>query len=582
VKGDRREKGRGLALRAVATRTVMIAVLLLSAALVWQDLGAREVLGRDESATITKLDQPNVQAVLRVTGIKITGEPGNMQPLYFVLQYLSWPLVQRSAFVLRFLPSVFALLGVVLTYKLGEALLGPTVGLLGALFTALLPLHVRYAQIARPYTLLALLALASAYFLVRGLTTNRPLHWAGFVLTATLSFYTHYNALLFLAAEGLFAGVTWLTMLGGVLRKRQPARSLIGSVLAFLLVGALCLPGFVRLVGLPWVGLEGSGESDSTVAVQFTVPFFYRFLNEIGLTTAWLRGLLLGLMSVGLAATLYRRRWQAALFSILWLAIPFVSLSLMKSPRPFEERYVIFVPPVAMLLVGQGVVAIGQAVGALGQQWHPRRIRWAVTIALSAGLALLFVAPLRTYYVANRSADRLDQALAMVERQARAGDLVVVSPRALIRPLALDGAQVLYLTEHLSAAELDDLTSRSQRIWFLYTSFLPAVELQEPLDQWVQAQGDAFLRVPIKAPSALSYGNLALTDAEASLKDRTALLEEVIRLPAGTHGQWVRHGILADTYQALGDLYASQGDAALAEEYWHKARETRAAAPAPW
>jgi uncharacterized membrane protein len=150
---------------------------------------------RDETATLVKLDQPDLAAVLRVVGMRISGEPGNMQPLYFLLQHLVWPVVARNTFVLRFLPSVFALLAVVLTYKLGEALFAREVALVGALFTALLPLHVRYAQIARPYSLLALLALASGYFLVRSLQTNRAICWIGFVLTAAAGFYAHYNAL---------------------------------------------------------------------------------------------------------------------------------------------------------------------------------------------------------------------------------------------------------------------------------------------------------------------------------------------------------------------------------------------------
>jgi len=35
-----------------------------------------------------------------------------MQPLYFVLEFYVWPLVHRSAFMLRFLSSAFALLAV--------------------------------------------------------------------------------------------------------------------------------------------------------------------------------------------------------------------------------------------------------------------------------------------------------------------------------------------------------------------------------------------------------------------------------------------------------------------------------------
>ena len=563
----------------------MIGILLLSAALLWYDLGTRDVLGRDENATVIKLDQPDLMAVLRVTGLKFTGEPGNMQPFYFLLQHLFWPVVERSAFVLRFLPSAFALLAIAVTYKLGEALFGREAGLAGALLTALLPLTVRYAQIARPYTLLALLALASAYLLIRALATNRPLHWLGYVVTAAICFYTHYNALFVLLAEALFTGAIWLTMLAGALKKRQPASRLVGPVLAFLVVGLLCLPGLVRLLRLPWVGPEDGSGSGVAVALDLTVPFFQSFLSKIGLADPWVQGLILGLMGLGLAAALYRRRWQAVLFSVLWLAVPFVVLSVMKSPRPFEERYVIFVPPVALLMAGQGIVAVGQGLGSVGRRWGPRvsrAVQWAAMTAITLGLALLFVAPLRAHYAANQSEARLEYALTVIERQAQAGDIVVVSPRMFVRPLAVDGASVLYLTKHLSTVELDDLAQQVGRMWVLYTTFLPTTALQEPLDQWIQAHPDEFALLPIKAPSAVAYGNMATVDAEARLKDRVLALEELVRGPAGKHGKWVRYGILADAYQALGDLYASQGNATLATESWNKAEETRAEAPPPW
>jgi 4-amino-4-deoxy-L-arabinose transferase-like glycosyltransferase len=565
VKAHRQNDNRALGL--------MVAMLLLAAILAWHDLGTREVLGRDENATTTKLDQPTLGAVLDVTHMKVTGQPGNMQPLYFLLEYLFWPLVGRSAFVLRFLSSVFGLLGVVLTFKVGEALWNREAGLVGALFTALLPLHVRYSQIARPYTLLALLSLASAYFLVRGVQSDRPRHWVGFVLAATLSFYTHYNSLMALAAQGLFAGAVWLATLVAVLRKQQSPRWLVAPILSFIAVGFLCAPGLLRLARL--TAMQSAGEA----SLAPTLSFFRQFLYKIGLTTAWRQGLILGFMVLGLCVSLYYRRWRSALFTVLWLSVPFVILSAMDLPRPFVERYVIFVPPVALLLAGQGVVSLAEMLSRFSQRL---RARSAGIAAIAVGLALLFAAPLRAEYAANRAAYRLDDTLAVVERHARAGDVIVVSPRFFVRPLAVNGAEVLYLTEHLSAEQLDGLVDRFQRIWILYTSYLPPVELQEPLDQWVQSWPDEFVRVPIKAITALAYHNHTLTDLEAILKDRVILLTDLAQVSAGKQEAWLRYSALADAYDSLGELHSSRGESVLAAEYQRKADEARAAAPRPW
>ncbi len=565
VKADRQNDRWALGL--------MVALLLLAALLAWHDLGTREVLGRDENATITKLDQPNLRAVLDVTHMKVTGQPGNMQPLYFLLQYPFWPLVGRSAFVLRFLSSVFGLLGVVLTYKLGEALWNREAGLVGALFTALLPLHIRYSQIARPYTLLALLSLASAYCLVRGVQSNRLRHWVGFVLTATLNFYTHYNSLMALAAQGLFAGIVWLATLIAVLRKRQSPRRLVALMLSFLALGLFCTPGLLRLARL--AGMQPADQA----SLALTLPFFRGFLYKIGLTSTWQQGLILGFMALGLLAALYHRRWRSALFTILWLSVPFVILSVMDLPRPFVERYLIFVPPVALLLAGQGVVALAEMLSRFSRRLNTRSVGIA---AIAGGLALLFVAPLRAEYAANRAVHRLDDTLAVVERYARAGDVVVVSPRFFVRPLAVNGAEVLYLTEHRSMEQLDDLVESYQRTWILYTSYLPPVELQEPLDQWLQSRLDEFVRVPIKAITALAYHNHTLTDLEAILKDRVILLTDLAEASADKQEAWLRYGALADAYDSLGEVYSSRGESDLAAEYRRKAEEARAAAPRPW
>jgi hypothetical protein len=582
----------------------MLAVLLLSAALVWHDLGAREVLGRDENLTIAHSDMPSLADVLAASSMNATGQPGNMQPLYFLLQNLYWPLVGRSAFVFRFLASVFGVLAVVFAFKLGEVLFAPwpaarsggdsgqigdspprparlegpatAVGLIGALLTALLPLDVQYAQIARPYTMLAMLSLATAYFLILALKTNRLRAWAGFVLATALNFYGHYNALFVLAVEGLFAGTVWLATLAAVRQKQQPIARLAGPALGFLAVGLVCLPGLIRFLQLPWVGSGGE------VQVELTFSFFYRFLYKIGLTTPWVRGAILGLMGLGLLAVVVRRRWQAALFTVLWLALPLGVLSVLKSPRPFVERYVIFLPPVALLLAAEGLVRAGRALGDWGRRWGGQRLRQGLPAVLAIGLALLFVAPLHENYAANREAGRMELTLEVVERHAQPGDLIIVSPRFLVRPLAANGAEVLYLTQHLTLSSFEELLAHHQRTWILYTSYLPPAELQEPLDHWIQARPGEFARVPIKAITALAYYNESLADPEARLQERAVLLQELAEVSADKQEAWLRYDALAAAYESLSTLYASRGEPGLAADYQIRAEEARATAPRPW
>jgi hypothetical protein len=254
----------------------------------------------------------------------------------------------------------------------------------------------------------------------------------------------------------------------------------------------------------------------------------------------------------------------------------------MRSPRPFVERYVIFVPPVAFLLVGQGALAAGQVFSRLLRRWGAAGARWMTVAVLTIALALLFVTPLRMYYAANRAANRLDLTLTVLERHARPGDLVIVSPRFLVRPLHVDGAEVLYLTQHLSPTDFEQLLGHYQRTWVLYTSYLPAPEAQEPLDQWIQDRSGEFVRVPIKAITALAYHQQAPMDLEAAVVGRVAILEDLAEVSADDQEAWLRYEELATAYETLGQLYQSRGELALAAEYQAKAEKARAAAPRPW
>jgi hypothetical protein len=208
-------------------------------------------------------------------------------------------------------------------------------------------------------------------------------------------------------------------------------------------------------------------------------------------------------------------------------------------------------------------------------------VRWGVPVALTFGLALLFVAPVRGYYAANRAEDRLDLTLRVVESHVQPGDLIIVSPRFFVRPLDANGGETLYLTDDLTRTKFDDLVAHQQRTFVLYSSYLPPAELQEPMDQWIQERDDEFGRVPIKAISALAYHDSA-PEGEESLLARIALFEDLAKVSVDKQEAWLRYEQLANTYEAISQFYRDQGQAARADEFQSKATEARETAPRPW
>jgi hypothetical protein len=337
----------------------------------------------------------------------------------------------------------------------------------------------------------------------------------------------------------------------------------------------------MHLASLPLGGVEGELEARGASIVTLTVPFFRHFLYESGLPTRWLQNLLAVFLMVGLLAALVRRNWQALLFALLWLAVPFVVLANLNQPRPFEERYVIFIMPVALLLVGRAVAGAGEWLAALSRRWNRDVIHWVIVLALTIPLVWIWAGRARAYYANNREAGRLEQTLAVIEQHARPADLVVLSPRFFVRPLSVDQVEVLYLTTHPSFDQLDALAAQDGRMWILYTSYPIADVLQEPLDRWLQSNSGRFVRVPIKALNALAFETSSSGETESALKDQIAALEHLARDSAGASEAYQRYGLLADAYEQLADFYAARGEYSLAGTYNQKADEVRAANPLP-
>lgn len=130
-------------------------------------------------------------------------------PLYFLLLHLLTRLCGETDLVLRFPSVAFAALIVPLLYLMGRRLRGARAGLLAALFGALSPFYLWYAQEARMYAMVTALGLASVYFLWRAFT-EQSWAWAlAYGLAASAAMATQYLFALVIASEVLLAVFLW-------------------------------------------------------------------------------------------------------------------------------------------------------------------------------------------------------------------------------------------------------------------------------------------------------------------------------------------------------------------------------------
>lgn len=263
-------------------------------------------------------------------------------PFYFHLLHFWIGVVGTSEFVVRFFSLWFGVALVPVALRLGTYLKDRTVGWWAAFLVALSPFLVDEAQQARMYTLLLFLATLSMYFLLRAQKSHRWRDWAMYVLTATLSFYTHYSFVYILVTQNLFL------LLGLVFAwcRRLPTHRLLrwwfASQLAIAFLYAFQIPNILRQMGV-----YGNTGMTSPPLLQYIVEIMRAFLlgTKIEMEQMTSAGIWIGmvlLMSV-IGVWRERRRWSVNRklgLIVAWLIVPLAMyfLVLFKSPQ-FTPRY---------------------------------------------------------------------------------------------------------------------------------------------------------------------------------------------------------------------------------------------------
>jgi mannosyltransferase len=126
-------------------------------------------------------------------------------PLYYIILRFWSYLFGSGLFALRFLSVIFGILTIYLGYLfVKEAFKNEKLAVLSALFLAINPFQIAFAQEMRMYTLGTLLILLSSYLLAKALNTNKTSIWIYYGVSVAACFYTHYYLFFSVAAQGLY------------------------------------------------------------------------------------------------------------------------------------------------------------------------------------------------------------------------------------------------------------------------------------------------------------------------------------------------------------------------------------------
>jgi uncharacterized membrane protein len=125
-------------------------------------------------------------------------------PLYHIILHFWQAIFDNSIISARYLSLFISIISIPFVYILSSKIYNKQIGLMTTIIFILSPFINWYANEARMYSLLLLLAVLNSIFFIDILRKNKRISWIGFIATAILGIYTHYFYWLFLLSNALF------------------------------------------------------------------------------------------------------------------------------------------------------------------------------------------------------------------------------------------------------------------------------------------------------------------------------------------------------------------------------------------
>jgi mannosyltransferase len=326
---------------------------LLTTAIGFVGLG-RPSLWYDEAASLSGADRPldALPALLRHVDL--------VHGLYYVLLH-SWVQVfGTSAVALRSLSAIalgVACAGcVVVAHRLGDR----SVALVAGIAFALLPGLAWSATEAREWSLATAAVTWATAALLRALETDQRRSWVGYALLAVVAIALSVMTVL-MAVPHL-----WLAWRAGRLR---PAAITGTGVLVLTL--PLISAASTQREQIAWIALTPRQVVSRALLNQLFVAD-----QSLPSDRARAAGLVLAVLFLLVGLTALAGRSRGAWLGVLWLGVPTVLLAapVVAGVHIYQDRYLTFAAPGAVLLFAQGLVDVGR--------WTAGRVGFRALLAL--------------------------------------------------------------------------------------------------------------------------------------------------------------------------------------------------------
>jgi mannosyltransferase len=310
-------------------------------------------------------------------------------------------------------------------------------GLTSGVIFALLPATISYAQEARSYALVTMMATIATYLLLRALDDGRPGWWAGYGAAVLLAALFNLFGLLILVAHGLT-----LLALARPATARHFLRRRLGAPLGWVAASAVTVALLIPVVIMAY------GQRTALSWISST-PSLSREASTLARLWAGSGGLVwpvFSLAALGVAASVIadRRAPGPATVALPWLAAPPAILIAFSALHPiYDQRYVEFCLPAFAICVASGIGWLWRLAGmALARTWlgrtgpgrtwpGPGPLFWLALLPALAAAVALVVALLPADAVVRLPGyqpDNLEREAGIIAANARPGDVVFFIP----------------------------------------------------------------------------------------------------------------------------------------------------------